>query len=226
MSDAINRVPTGVRWECIKGVSGIEIDVDNHDEIRRFPAPGSAFLNNSQAQFLEQLNDEEFWSYASQIAHSTLIVHPPLENYLACELQQGSCFIPLAALLEIVPPPHRFTLLPSAPPWMIGLTAWRGEAIGVIDLGAYLSDRTLQAQGNGMLLIAQADELMLGLYVPVVGSMTTLIMEQMKSSEQPPEWYVPLCPDVLKGLYDEALVLDISVVLIDVMQRVRITASL
>ncbi|HLG65077.1 MAG TPA: chemotaxis protein CheW [Ktedonosporobacter sp.] len=200
--------------------------MDNHDEIRRFPAPGSAFLNNSQAQFLEQLNDEEFWSYASQIAHSTLIIHPPLENYLACDLQQGSCFIPLAALREIVPPPHRFTLLPSAPPWMIGLTAWRGESIGVIDLGAYLSDRMIQAQGNGMLLIAQADELMLGLYVPVVGSMATLIMERMKSPEQPPEWYVPLCPDVLKGLYDEALVLDISVVLIDVMQRVRITASL
>ena len=200
--------------------------MDNHDEIRRFPAPDRAFLNNSQAQFLEQLNDEEFWSYASQIAHATLIVHPPLENYLTCELQQGCCFVPLAALREIVPPPHRFTLLPSAPPWMIGLTAWRGESIGVIDLGAYLSDRMKQAHANGMLLMAQADELMLGLYVPVVGSMTTLMMEQMTSSEQPPEWYVPLCPDVLQGTYDKAPVLDISTLLVDVMQRIRITASL
>lgn len=200
--------------------------MDNHDEIHRFPASGSPFFNNSQAQFLEQLSDEEFWSYASQLAHSTLIVHPPLENYLACELQQGPCLVPLAALREIVPPPHRFTLLPATPLWMIGLAAWRGESIGVIDLGAYLSDHVTQVHTNGMLLIAQADELMLGLYVPVVGSMTTVTAEQMKSPEQPPKWYVPLCPDVLKGIYDEALVLDVSVILIDIMQRVKITASL
>lgn len=200
--------------------------MDSHDEMPGFPARGNTFLNNSQAQFLEQLNDEEFWSYASQIAHSTLIVHPPLENYLACELQQGFCFVPLAVLREIVPPPHRFALLPIAPPWMIGLVAWRGESIGVIDLGAYLSDQAAQTHTNGMLLIAQVDDLTLGFYVPIVGSMTTLIAEQIKSPEHPPKWYAALCPDALKGMYDKALVLDISAILVDVMQRVRITASL
>ena len=197
------------------------VTVDSRREAHHLPTLSKTFLSNSQVHSLDQMGDEEFWGYASQIAHYTRTTYPSLGDYLTCELQQGSCILPLAVLREVISPPHQFTLLPAAPAWMSGLVAWRGELIGVIDLEAFLSNRPAQLHTNGMLLIAQFEEITLGLYVTAVGSTTMVMTEQMQSPEHVPAWYVPLCSKALKGVYDEMPVLDISAILVNVVQRVQ-----
>ena len=118
------------------------------------------------AEALEQLSDEEFWSYANELAllHSAdakelkrapqASLRVPtdagteaetlLEEYLRCQLCSGDYLIPLTALQEVLLPPqdvreaYPYALLPTIPAWMVGVFAWRGETIAVIDLDAYL----------------------------------------------------------------------------------------
>lgn len=184
------------------------------------PTPEGAFVSSSHAHFLEQISDEEFWSYAVEAARVKPIASTPVEEYLLCELRKKRCMLPLALLCEIMPYPHQFARLPATPSWMLGLAAWRGEIIGVIDLEAYLLNGLAQAYTNGMLLITQYNELSFGFSVSAVGSMTTLDAEQIIPTEQ-----LPTCPHAkaIKGCYNESLILDVSVILADAIQHLRMT---
>jgi len=157
------------------------------------------------AEALDQLSDEEFWGYVHEWASFTPPAPSP-EEYLKCELSSGDCLISLAALYEVMPCPQRFALLPATPAWMVGIFAWRGETIAVIDLDAYLStpasetelDPTLAHDPEagydpGQLLIANCSGLPVGLLVPTRGVTTT---------------------------QSEASVLDIPAILTDIMQRI------
>jgi len=193
----------------------------------RFPIPNAASLSSAHSQFLEQLSDEQFWNYAVELAHAAPVDTAPIDDYLVCELEKGSCILPLVTLREVVPPPHQFTLLPAAPSWMLGVGAWRGETIAIIDLNAYLSNTTAPLHSDGMLLAVQLDGLTLGLFVSAVGSMITPTRERMELSGQGPVWNAPFCAGAIKGVYRdmagqvEALVLDVPIIVNDVVQHMK-----
>ncbi|MBV9230720.1 MAG: chemotaxis protein CheW [Chloroflexi bacterium] len=193
----------------------------------RYPISGTASLSSAHSQFLEQLNDEQFWNYAVELAYAAPTDAMPTDEYLVCKLEKGSCILPLATLREVVPPPHQFTLLPAAPPWMLGVGAWRGETIAIIDLNAYLSNTTAPLHSDGMLLVVQLDGLTLGLFISAVGSMITLAVEHMELPEQVSAWHMPPCAGAIKGVYRdmtsqvEALVLDVPIIVNDMVQHIK-----
>ncbi len=178
------------------------------------------------AEALEQLSDEEFWSYANELAllaptDAGTEAETLPEEYLRCQLCSGDYLIPLTALQEVLLPPqdvreaYPYALLPTIPAWMVGVFAWRGETIAVIDLDAYLfGDRKESplrplndqvAYENEVathvvinltpaLLIASCSGPPIGLLVPTVGSTT-----------------IP----------SEAPVLDLRAILEDVVQQIK-----
>ena len=137
------------------------------------------------AEVLERLSDEEFWSYAHELASpipTDTEAETLSEGYLRCQLRCGDYLIPLTALHEVMLPPqddreaHPYALLPAIPAWMVGVFAWRGETIAVIDLDAYFST-IVTGPGNDptsafTLLIADCSGTPIGLLVPTIGPAT------------------------------------------------------
>lgn len=190
-----------------------------------------AFLEgpgNLPAQRLELISDEEFWQYARARANEDASAPSSSENtrpdqYLECELRRGNCLVPLRAIEEVVPPPHRFALLPQVPGWMPGVAAWRGETIAVVNLDMYLSGIDAPSSG-GILLITRHTELIIGLYVPSVGLTTTIEFQQVAPSTGPSMLYTPTRAGVVKGVYAEVPVLDVPALLSDVAQQIGMAA--
>lgn len=155
----------------------------------------------NQIQFLEQLSDQEFWDYAQSLATQQNTPSTIDEEALECHTEQGHYLLPLRALCEVVPPPHKFTLLPLRPPWMLGITAWRGHVIPVVDLASYfIAHKTKELDtisttpqayphSNSMLLILDDANLLLGIQIASIGSIITLDHTQLASPEQAPSWY-------------------------------------
>jgi chemotaxis signal transduction protein len=190
--------------------------------------------SNVYAQFLEQLNNDAFWQLAADIAQANPTAQVPADDYLECVLAHGRCLLPLATMREIVSPPYYFSRFPASPPWMVGIGAWRGETIAVIDLDAYLFQRPARAPHcvqDGILVVAQINDLTLGLLVTDVGSVTTLDVEQVVSFEQVPTWYTHLQTEVVIGVKcdgggsrrpdSEALLLDMSVLVNDIVLHLK-----
>jgi chemotaxis signal transduction protein len=168
------------------------------------------------------VSDEEFWSYARELARMVPGESHP-EEYLECSLSQGQscCFVSLKALYEVVPPPHRLAALPAAPAWMVGLVAWRGEVMAAIDLGFYLSGfPTLPPARDGMLLVADHQGQPVGLLVPAIGSITAL-------EYTPPAGQagLPVRQELLLGLRDGDPVLDVPALLADVVRQIEMAVS-
>lgn len=166
------------------------------------------FLDSSRLHSLALLSDEAFWGYARELASQSDTVAYP-EEYLECLLRQGPRFIALKSLYDVVLPPHRLALLPATPRWMAGIVAWRGEAIAVIDLDAYLAD--VELVHDGILLIANYEGLPVGLLVPSVG----MIRQNLSEGEQ----------STFKGAasdeaLNDALVLDLLPILADALRQI------
>ncbi|MBV9230758.1 MAG: chemotaxis protein CheW [Chloroflexi bacterium] len=147
-------------------------------------------------------------------------------------LSRGRCQIPLAALYEVVRPPHSLALLPAIPRWMPGVVAWRGETIAVIDLDMYLSGSAIDSSAEGTLLIANHTNhasLPIGLLVPAI-EQTPLFQPALV--ESPPEeqgtldettaWYLPSRAAFVKGVQAGALILDVPSLLADVVQQISL----
>ena len=180
-----------------------------------------------QSRKLEQLRDDEFWEYARKLAELTPVVEQP-EEYLTCTLSQGQCLIPLASLHEVVRSPHRIAPLPAVPVWMPGVLAWRGETIAVVDLETYLTGSTLDISRDGMLLIAKYADFAIGLLVSAIGMAVPLAGEGcLPVSENHPAvaWCHPARTGYIKGIQDQALVLDVDLVLRDMIQEIGSAAS-
>lgn len=189
------------------------------------PKDNAAFLSKLSVKALEDLSDAAFWNYARELA-STASSTPHHQEYLECSLGSRPCLIPLSALKEVLPPPHRFALLPSMPRWMLGVVAWRGETIATVDLDAYLSSSTAATHGSsseGSLLIAETAGIPIGLVVPAIGMMTTIVFEQLalSASTGAAVLYTPRREGVVRGVYAEALVLDVPTLLADVLQQIE-----
>lgn len=184
-------------------------------------------LHGLSTNNLEQMADEEFWNCARAQADIVPQISSQERNYqnqhLECELSQGNCLIPLKAIVEVMPPPHRYTQLPLIPSWMRGLVAWRGEAIPLIDLDMYLCGVSA-LRLDGMLLVANYTDITVGLLVPSIGLTTTVQFEQVDPSTGPTVFYTPIRAGVIRGVYAEEPVLDVSALLPDVVQQIGMAA--
>jgi chemotaxis signal transduction protein len=183
-----------------------------------------AFQDEKDAQLLEQMTDEEFWQQARMIAAQAAMLPSPsdsatLHQYLECELEQCTCFVPLHAIEAVIPASSSLARLPFAPRWLRGVQAWRGEIVAVVDLNHYLSGTDTPAS-SGMLLIARHPECIIGLYVPGVGLTTSIEPEQLTPATDS----APVQTAVIQGVYNGYPVLDMAALLADVALQVEMAA--
>jgi chemotaxis signal transduction protein len=101
--------------------------------------------------------------------------------------------------------------------------AWRGEAVAVIDLDMFLCG-VIESPLDGMLLMVNHADVMVGLLVPSVGLTTTVQFEQVNPSTGPSMFYTPLRAGVVRGIYAEAPVLDVTALLPDLVQQIGMAA--
>lgn len=208
------------------------------------PAAISSLYDNTLARDLAQLSDDEFWQFArAQGARAGAAVHH--EEYVECALDGSGhrCWLALDALSQAVSPPHRFALLPSMPPWMVGLVAWRGEMLPAIDLAAYLADSPQPVTGSrqaaqGMLVVmhdAGKDRSFspsLALAVPAIGPTVTIAPEQVEArnllaaddAALASGWLAATRAAVIRGSYNDAPVLDIPALLAAIVEEIGIAA--
>ena len=185
----------------------------------------TALTDQSQVLFLEGLDDQDFWRYATELASATPTMKVEIEQYLECELEQKRCILPLAVVREVVPPPHQITLLPSIPAWMPGITAWRSEAIAAVDLDAYLTQCPARLRSDYILLVVQQDEITLGLFVAAVRPIPGLNLEPFSPPGQAIAEYHHLSVGAISGIYADALVLDTGIILADIVELIREAAA-
>jgi len=183
-------------------------------------------LSRAQARIFEQLNDEEFWNYAKEVAHvSQAAAYHQADKYLICRLGARHCMFPLASIREVAPSPHPRTLLPGVPHWMAGLTTWRGEIIAEIDLESYLwsgvgyQDRA-QRQAN-LLLVVQVQFMTLGLLVTAVNTVIRFDAEHVVPFELAPDWCSVLRPEAITGILDDVLVLNVPAIFDDIVKQIK-----
>ncbi len=189
-----------------------------------------ASLGRSQSHLLAQLNDEEFWRYAAEIAASSSTTQ--VENYLFCDLGTRRCIFPPGLAREIIPPPYQVTRLPATPAWMPGLTVWRGEIIPLVDLRAYLWDDSGYTNGApslarppDLLLVIQGRDCILGLLVTAIATATGYDDEHVVPLDLAPDWCSGLRPGTIKGVLDDALVLDVPFTFNDIVQQIGASRS-
>ena len=187
------------------------------------PISPSAFFSSEHSKNLAQLSDEDFWRYAGELAHLPPS-SPPASEYLRCTYAEGDFILPLAALREVVPLPRHFALLPSSPPWMLGLTSWRNETIAVLDLAAYLFHLPAQIRPNASLLIAQNDYVTLGLSTVTLSSISPPQADSVQLPEHSAQQFASL-PSGIIGLYKDAFILDIPSLLTAMTQDITMAKS-
>lgn len=184
-------------------------------------------LHGLSTNDLARMADEEFWNYARNRADIAPQASPQKRNYqdqhLECKLSFGNCLIPLKAIVEVLTSPQHYTHLPLTPPWMHGLFAWRSETIPLIDLNMYLCGGS-SARTQGMLVVANYKDITAGLLVPDIGLTTTVEFEQVNPSTGPNVVYMPIRSGVISGVYAEEPVLDVSALLPDIVQQIRMGA--
>jgi chemotaxis signal transduction protein len=184
-------------------------------------------LHGLSTHDLERMSNQEFWNYAHEragiVPQRSSQERDYQNQHLECELSRGNCFVPLKAIIEVVPPPHRFAQLPVTPGWMRGLVAWRGDVIAVIDLDMYLYGASASPP-DGMLLVANHADITAGLLVPNVGLTATVQFEQMHPLTGPSVFYTPRRAGVVRGVFAEEPVLDVSALLPDVVQQLGMAA--
>ena len=178
-------------------------------------------------QDLEQMNDEEFWNYARQRAR--MVSEPPARaDYLACELSGGSCLIPLDDLAEVLPPPYRLALLPGMPTWMVGIMAWRGETIAVVDLDLFFASSQNAAPPrttDAMLLVVYSPGQALGLLVSAPGLTTTIELEQVTPLAPSTHALLTQHAEFFKGMHTDTPIINISALLANLVQQIGMATT-
>ncbi len=179
-------------------------------------------LNGTQAHYLEQISDQEFWQHAEKLANVQFVSSVKSEEYLECELTLGRVIIPLAALQEITPAVHHLAQLPASPLWLSGITAWRGQTIAVIDLIAYFAKKHAQMYNDQVLLIAQAADITLGLTVTIRGTHTTILDEHIQPFDATTLAKTDPLVEIIQGIYAGAFILDMPTLLTTMVQRLQV----
>jgi chemotaxis signal transduction protein len=184
------------------------------------PSLLSAFVNSENSQNLAQLSDEEFLRYAQELAHIPPSSAPSPKDYLKCALDKGYCVLPLTALREVVTIPRHFTMLPASPPWMLGIAAWHGEPIAVLDLLAYFSQSHAIPRPDSLLLIATHNNATIGLSAVVVSPIPSPPAGSIRPLAQTSIRQTPLLSGII-GLYEDAFVLDLPSFITTVVQHIN-----
>ncbi|GAC1369671.1 MAG: hypothetical protein NVS2B12_18250 [Ktedonobacteraceae bacterium] len=109
---------------------------------------------------------------------------------------------------------------------MLGLAAWRGTAIAVLDLAAYFSGSQTRAQlrPGSSLLIAQNDYVTIGLSAVIISSLPPLQAESIRSLEPSSANSARLASGII-GMYEDAFVLDIPSTLIAMAQHIKMAKT-
>jgi chemotaxis signal transduction protein len=167
--------------------------------------------------------DEDFWNYARVYANAVPPISPEKSNYqdqhLECKLSRATFLIPLKEVIEVLPSPQQYTYLPFAPTWLRGLIPWRGETIALVELDTYLNGEST-FHSNGLLIIVRYNDATVGLLVPEIGLTTTVQFEQVHPFPGPSVFYTPIRAGVIRGVYAEEPVSDVSALLSDVVQQI------
>lgn len=172
-------------------------------------------LPGGDIQSLERMSDEEFWNYARQRAWAVPEL-PSHTEYIECKLSTRACLLAFQDLAEVLPPPHRLARLPGMPSWMVGIMAWRGETIAVVNLDLYLlgkQENTPSWITDGMLLVANQAGLALGLLVPTLGFTSTIALEQIVPPTGPSGFTLAEDPTIITGIYTDLPILNMSTLL-------------
>lgn len=197
----------------------------------QYPVLPAALLTITQARYLEQLDNQQFWHYARELADTRLTEDEPSDQqerqeYLIIESENdvagGRIILPMASLRQILPALPQQTRLPAAPPWLTGLIAWNRETIPVVDLPAYLAQRqprSPQASTPRLLLIAQETEIIVGLTVTVIGSLPALSEDQIRPLDSATAEAMQHCADGILGMYAGAPILHLPVILTTMVQH-------
>jgi chemotaxis signal transduction protein len=182
----------------------------------------TTILNSTQAHYLEQISDQEFWRHAEELANVQFVSPEKSEEYLECELMPGRAIIPLASLQEVIPAVNHLAKLPASPLWLAGITAWRGQAIAVVDLIAYFAQKRAQMYNNQVLLIAQAANITLGLAVTIRGTHTTILDEQIQPFDPTTLANIDPLVEIIRGTYAGAFILDMPTLLTTMVQHLQV----
>ncbi|HTK07702.1 MAG TPA: chemotaxis protein CheW [Ktedonobacteraceae bacterium] len=172
--------------------------------------------SSDYAQFLAQMDDSAFWEYAGILAQENAPSPSPLDpGLLLCTLEDVSCLLPLQHLREILSAPRHYTLLPMTPSWMLGLIDWRGEAIPVLDLSAYLLQHPARSRADDTLLVTEHDHCFVGWLVSAVEASPTSLLEADAGAfaQTTPPWYEPLPADMITQMYARLPLLDLALLI-------------
>lgn len=197
----------------------------------------AASLDMSHVYEMAQLSEEEFWNYAHTLAATGLTPHEQSpakkeQAFLECLSGKGRFLLSLASLSEIVPPPRRYTDLPGKPAWMLGLAAWHGSAIVVIDLALYLTGESVPVHEYllpASLLIAHADDGSPGLLVRSNG--TIISTDDIQPVPFDDTFLAGATAHsasarhtIIAGMHADAFVLDVPALLTDIVRHIEIAA--
>ncbi len=198
----------------------------------------AASLDMSHVRELAQLSEEAFWNYAHTLAGAGSDIHEQSpakkeQGYLECVSGQERFLLPLASLSEIVPPPRRYTSLPGKPAWMLGLAAWHGTAIVVIDLTLYLTGEGVPIHEHQLptsLVIASVDDVSPGLLVHSNGTIITTDDIQPVPFDDAlttgtAARFTPARHTLIAGMHAGAIVLDVPALLTDIVRQIEIAAT-
>ena len=180
------------------------------------PVFSLATNSSDYAQFLAQMNDTAFWEYAGMLSQEDVIPPASLDpGLLLCTLEDVSCLLPLHHLRESLSAPHHYTALPMSPSWMLGLMAWRGETIPVLDLSAYLLQHPAHLHAEDTLLITERDHCFVGWLMTSVEAIPTSLLETDagRRPQTNPFWYEPLSSDVVIQTYAHLPLLDLALLI-------------
>ena len=201
------------------------------------PVPSTPLLQTSHVQYLEQINDQEFWRHAAELAIAPSGAIPDVDGYLACpyprlpqsdhvsehtdEQGPGKLLVSLTHLREVIAVPRHFTYLPASPHWMSGITAWHRNSIAVIDLVAYITQQPGQIQEKSFILIAQHDAITLGFATPIIDTVPAFPPDHLQPFDKymvPPSYHGT---DAILGTYADAFVLHLPTILASIVQELR-----
>jgi len=183
----------------------------------------SSVSSSDYAQFLAQLDDAAFWEYATAMSPSpALQASPQASELLLCKLEEVSCLPPLQHLREILSTHPHYTVLPEHPTWMLGVMAWRGEIVPILDLSAYLMQRSARWRRDDALLITEYDQYIVGWLVSAVETIPAYKSEADIGTPSQEAWYSSLPPTIIAQTYASLPLLDLEKLMFDVVQHIRV----
>ncbi len=188
---------------------------------------------DAKPYFLAALGDDAFWDYAHELASAAQPTSDRQDEYLLCRIGEQYGLLALSFLREVYPTTASYAFLPSTPSWMIGLTAWRGTVVPVIDLAAYMGKESqvswVLPRTAHMLFIAHYHATLLAFSVASAETSIALEPQRMHATHRTQNHIASERLDMLQGIYVcdeiEAWVFDMAKIFTDIVQQIEITIT-